>query len=418
MNTTVSSIGDRCRSFNWPLPGLVLALALPVGDAAGQGTVYFNNRMAANTTHVYAPSTTLPAWSLIGLGSNDLPSGTTDFTGNGMVLIGANGTGGRYGASTTFAQLIGALGSHQPESALVPLGQTTTFRTGAAAGCLAPITDTLSAIAPYTTYIPKDAAAATFEIVAWDNSSGLYSTWVQASVAWMQGLITAGRSAPFTVTNIGGDINAPPSLNNGAGGDNGIKSFNLFFGCLSCWYPPLAWTLPATDITATSAVLHGQVDPNGYSTTAWFQWGTTTSYGNTTAATDAGSCHCNYFFIASLTGLTPGTTYHYLAAAGNIYGGATYTDPNFRDRSFTTLSLPDFVMINTGTGYWEGASSNLNYSSSFPAGAHSFILLQSPDATAPLSTWTRVATNNSTSGSFPIPPVGTAGAKYYRIKTE
>jgi hypothetical protein len=400
------------------LVSLALALAVPVHEAVSQGTVIFNNRMPGASLHVWGPSTTIPSLSLVGLGSNDLPSGTTDFAGNGMALIGANGTGGHYGSAMTFAQLIGAVGSHQPESALVPLGQTTIFRSGTAAGFLAPVTDTLSAVAPYTTTISKDAAAATFEIVVWDNSSGLYSTWAQASSAWQQGLIAAGHSAPFTVTNIGGDFNTPPYLNNGAGVDNGISSFNLFINCLSCWYPPRAWTLPATDVTANSAVLHGQVDPNGYSTTAWFQWGTTTFYGNTTAATDAGSCYCNYFFIAPITGLTPGTTYHYLAAAANIYGGAIYPDPGWRDRSFTTLSLPDFVIINTGTGYWDAATSNLNYSSSFPSGAHSFVLLQTADATSPLSTWTRVATNNSTSGSFPIPPAGTAGARYYRIKSE
>jgi hypothetical protein len=334
-----------------------------------------------------------------------------------MALIGAAGSGGHLGYATTFAQLLGAVGANQPASALVPVGQTTTFRSGAALGCIAPMTDSLSAVSPYTTFIPKDAPAATFTIIAWDNSSGLYPTWVQASVGWMNGLLYAGESAPFTVTAIGGDVNTPPNLNNNQGAANGIASFNLY-GCSSCWSPPRAWTFPATDVTTNTAVLHGQVDPNGYSTTAWFRWGTPTAYGNTTAPTDAGSCHCNSFLTTLLTGLTPGTTYSFRTAAENISGGAIYPGPYDGDQSFTTLTLPTVVTISTGSGYWDAASSTLSYSGTSPAGSHNFVLLQSADMAAPLAAWTRVATNNSIPGSFPIPRVGTVPPSYYRIKTE
>jgi hypothetical protein len=44
--------------------------------------------------------------------------------------------------------------------------------------------------------------------------------------------------------------------------------------------PPGAWTLSASTITPTGATLNGTVNPNGWPTTAWFQWGTTTNYGN------------------------------------------------------------------------------------------------------------------------------------------
>jgi hypothetical protein len=40
-------------------------------------------------------------------------------------------------------------------------------------------------------------------MVAWDNSSGLYPTWAQASVAWQFGLIAAGRSPEFILQNFG-----------------------------------------------------------------------------------------------------------------------------------------------------------------------------------------------------------------------
>jgi hypothetical protein len=176
-----------------------------------QGTVWLDNRTSLGISHVWGCSQYL---SLIGYGSNDLPSGPTPYEAVGCVLIGANGTGGRFGAATTFAQLLAANGANQPESSLVPMGQTTTFRTGTAAGGLALITDTLEGI-------PADSPAATLELVVWDNSSGLYPTWTEASVAWRSGMAGAfGRSGAFTVLNIGGNWNTPPAML--------IPSFNIY----------------------------------------------------------------------------------------------------------------------------------------------------------------------------------------------
>ena len=204
------------------LAWLLLAL-LPAPVANAQGTVIFGNSIpggagVGQTTHVWAPSTTALAVSLVGFGSNDSPSGTTPFAADGMTLIGANGTGGQYGAATTFAQLIGAVGT-APESSLVPMGQTATFRTGSGAGIIAwPPGNGPYDILPG---IPADAPLASFEVVAWDNSSGLYPTWSQASLGWLAGAIAAGKSAEFTVSNIGGSVNTPPSL-------LGQTSFNLY----------------------------------------------------------------------------------------------------------------------------------------------------------------------------------------------
>jgi hypothetical protein len=99
--------------------------------------------------------------------------------------------------------------------------------------------------------------------------------------------------------------------------------------------PPEVWTLSATAVTATNALLNGTVNPNGYPTTAWFQWGTTTSYGNLTAATDMGSGTSDLPLSLPLDGLTLGVTYHFRIAAtndnGTVYGS---------DQSFTTTASP------------------------------------------------------------------------------
>jgi len=191
---------------------LILA-AVTIASAASvfaQGTVIFNNRLNA-TSHVYgAPNPGMP--SLQGPSSIDNPAGSTDY--GSYVLIGSGGTGGKYGAATTLAQLLAAPGAGAAESSLVPSSSPpTSFRTGAAAGNVVANTATLAGVAP-------DAAAATLEMVAWDNSSGLYPTWAQASVAWAANLISAGRSAPFTVNAIGGVVNPAPDI-------SGLRSFSI-----------------------------------------------------------------------------------------------------------------------------------------------------------------------------------------------
>lgn len=180
-----------------------------------QGTVNFANRTALGINHVYGPSSSNPALILTGQGLADTPAGTVDYAGAGMALIGAGGLTGQYGATTTFAQLLAANGANAPEASLTPQGATTTFRTGTAAGNIANITATLAGITP-------DSATATFEMAAWDNSSGLYPTWTQASAAWKAGLIAAGVSGTFNVNAIGGSVNTPPNFL--------IPSFNLSAG--------------------------------------------------------------------------------------------------------------------------------------------------------------------------------------------
>lgn len=175
-----------------------------------QGTVLFNNRTPAGTSHVWGPSPTTPSLSLRGQGATDGPAGTTPYAASGMTLIGSTLVSGQK----TFAQIIGANGADQAETSLVPQGGTTTFRTGTGAGFIVGTTVTLSTI-------PKDSAVATLALAAWDNTSGNYGTWALAEAAWKDGLIAAGYSAPVNVALIGGDVNTPPNI--------GFTSFNLYF---------------------------------------------------------------------------------------------------------------------------------------------------------------------------------------------
>jgi len=189
---------------------LILA-AITLTTAASvfaQGTVGFNNRIVGTgTAHVYSGSS-----ARTGNGPTDNPVGSTDWSG--YLLI---GTAGGLGGSNTFTQLLGANGAGAPESSLQPSsGGVTTFRTGAAAGTIQPTTSTFL-------NIPQDAAAASFEMAVWDNTTGLYPTWAQASSAVASGIIFGGHSAEFTLSNIGGTTFTPPNIV----GVGGLTSFSI-----------------------------------------------------------------------------------------------------------------------------------------------------------------------------------------------
>jgi hypothetical protein len=98
---------------------------------------------------------------------------------------------------------------------------------------------------------------------------------------------------------------------------------------------PTAITGPVSAVGPTSATASGTVNPNGQSTTWYFEYGTSTSYGKKTSSKSAGSGTTNVQVSGTLTGLTPGTTYHYRLVATSS-GGTT----RGADGIFTTSSAP------------------------------------------------------------------------------
>src|ERR1019366_2610780 len=80
---------------------------------------------------------------------------------------------------------------------------------------------------------------------------------------------------------------------------------------------PSVQTLTATGITTTAATANGSVNPNGASSTFYFEYGTTTSYG---ATTPSGNTAVAISVSGPITGLTPNTPYHYRFVAFNSVG--------------------------------------------------------------------------------------------------
>jgi hypothetical protein len=116
--------------------------------------------------------------------------------------------------------------------------------------------------------------------------------------------------------------------------EGNLKATNEFVTLLNVFYhrwkndiiAPVTTTGMSTKVTSGSATLNGTVNPNGLSTTYYFEWGATTAYGNTIPSTpaSAGSGTTGVHVSADITGLSPDTLYHYrlvaVSSAGTSYG--------------------------------------------------------------------------------------------------
>ena len=107
---------------------------------------------------------------------------------------------------------------------------------------------------------------------------------------------------------------------------------------------PAVETLAASSIGEKGATLNGKVNPGGAETKAYFEYGTTTSYGSKTAEVNVGSGTTTLEHSQGISGLSANTTYHYRIAATNSAGSAQGVD-----KTFTTIGPPAVSTIGVGT---------------------------------------------------------------------
>ena len=106
--------------------------------------------------------------------------------------------------------------------------------------------------------------------------------------------------------------------------------------------PPTVATGAASNVTFAGALVKGTVNPNGFSTSYHFEYGTTTAYGSVATSANAGSGTGAVSVNARLGGLSASTTYHYRLVAANSAGTVSGGD-----QTFTTAIAPPPPTVTT-----------------------------------------------------------------------
>jgi hypothetical protein len=111
-------------------------------------------------------------------------------------------------------------------------------------------------------------------------------------------------------------------------------------GALAASSAPTVSTSGASNATYSSVILYGHVNPKGLTTGYVFQYGTTSGYGGQTPLAPAGNGTISIKLSQTVTGLQPGTTYHYRIEAVNSAGTS-----NGGDHTFKTANVPLSLQI-------------------------------------------------------------------------
>ena len=165
--------------------------------------------------------------------------------------------------------------------------------------------------------------------------------------------------------------------------------------------PPVATTLAAAAVADTGATVNGVVNAQGGTTTVSFQYGLTTAYGTTVAATPASlTGGANTPVSATLSGLKPRTTYHFRVRAANAGGTATGQDMTFTTEELATLSG---LTLSSGTLSPAFGSSQLHYGAVVPfATSEVSVTAVAASAASTLRINGVTLTSGAAAGPFPL----------------
>ena len=319
------------------------------------GTVYGSD---GTFTALPPPGVATTAATLV-TGSNATLNGSVNPYGEAASGWFEWGTSTNYGLSTALTEIAPGSGAVPISIAIINLtfGQTYHFRAvaGNATGIAYGGDQTFVAL-------PPPSAVTLAATLLTSNSATLHGSVnpnARATTTWFEYGLTTGYGNTTAATGVGSGTSVVPTSAAVSGLSPGAtyhfrvvasNAIGLTYGgdlTFRAFSPPSAVTLAATLVAISSATLNGSVNPNGLATTAWFEYGGTASYGNSTAATNAGSGGNAVAFSAALSGLSPGATYHFRAAATNGSGTNYGND--------ATLVTPDgsvvvWSLANSGPG--------------------------------------------------------------------
>jgi hypothetical protein len=177
---------------------------------------------------------------------------------------------------------------------------------------------------------------------------------------------------------------------------------------------PSVSTSATTNVTYSSATLYGYVNAEGQETTYHFQYGTSAAYGATTPLSPAGNGTSSIKVSQPISGLQPGTVYHYRVVATNAKGT---TDGS--DRAFKTAQIPLSLQIAGVPNPVPFGEPFLVEGSLTGTGSanHAIVLQANPfPYTAGFKTVGNAELTNST-GGFSFPVVGLLENTQLRVQT-
>jgi len=180
---------------------------------------------------------------------------------------------------------------------------------------------------------------------------------------------------------------------------------NLSFSVVGA---PTVATTAASSITPVSAKLTASINSGGATTTNWFEYGQTLSYGSVTS-TNTLSAGGNAVSVTNLiSGLQPNATYHFRAIAANSFGTILGNDLSFVTSPVNPPQLGSVQILGNG---------DFKFSFTNSPGV-SFSVLTSTNVALPVNQWQIIgAPSESPAGQYQFidtPAINTQ--RYYLIR--
>ena len=322
------------------------------------------------TTLAVAPTATTSAASAVG-GTSATLNGTINANNASTTVTFEYGLTTSYGTSVSATPgTVTGTGDTSVSASLSSLSPNTTYHfrvvgvnsAGTTNG--SDLTFTTPAVAPTATTSAASAVGGTSATLNGTVNANNASTTVTFEYGLTTSYGTSVSATPGTVTGTG-DTSVSASLSSLAPNTTyhfrvvGVNSAGTTNGSdLTFTTPavaPTATTSAASAVGGTSATLNGTVNANNASTTVTFEYGLTTSYGTSVSATPGTVTGTGDTSVsASLSSLSPNTTYHFRVVGVNSEGTT-----NGSDLTFTTLAVAPTATTSAASAVG-GTSATLN----------------------------------------------------------
>lgn len=370
---------DRFSHFSRFWRSFVTAFVLLVFAVSAHAAVTFRVTMSKASYTQYQAQNTGPAQLMVFHHSQAVPPGDANgYTGppdrldisqsiNNEKLV-LTRTGGFFTASlnniSTSSQAIGCrLDTLSFDRSTASLADKTNFKVEVICGPDTPgtpvaTTSAATAVTPTTATLNGsivnngNALAVSFD---WGPSSGL--GYANTTTATVGGTIPTGESSvssslPLTGLTCGTQYKFRIKAVGTATTYGDAQNFTTSACVVPI--PPAPVTGASIELTPYQATLNGTVNPNGFATTATFEWSTNASFlpSFSTEAIDAGSGDTHFSISKVLTPLTCNTNYFYRVSASNSGGTRTSSTGSF----LTSACLSTPIMSATPVSCRNGSN--------------------------------------------------------------